>query len=85
MPMQSHSGLTGDPWHTCDRCGFKYHVSQLVRQGGLILCTEKCIDQSDDRESVIRSILESSPDEMDVADILKTPADIDADSDEFIF
>jgi hypothetical protein len=85
MPMQSGSGLHGVPWHTCDRCGYKYPVSQLTRQNGLIVCTVKCVDQIDDRDSVIRSVLADSPNEMDVAEILKTPLDMEIENDDFVF
>jgi len=39
MPNQSHSGIHGDPWHHCTRCGLAYRVSQLAWQRGKLLCT----------------------------------------------
>jgi hypothetical protein len=39
MPNPAHSGIHGDPWHFCDRCGCPYHVSQLAWQEGMLLCT----------------------------------------------
>ena len=77
MPMQSHSGIHGVPWHRCDRCGFQYPVSQLVRQEGLIVCTIKCFDNPiatigyDGRTSIIAQRLESNNEEPALADILK--------------
>lgn len=29
----------GEPWRYCDRCGFPYGMSQLVKQKGLWVCT----------------------------------------------
>src|SRR5207245_2321547 len=47
MPNQSHSGIHGDPWHSCDICGFDWRTSQLRRQPGLrrgLLVCPKCYD-----------------------------------------
>jgi len=73
MPMQSHSGRGIAPWHTCDRCGYKYRVSELRRQLGLILCTT-CVDNpiAWSRPLQIQDLLNFSGDEeLRVADILK--------------
>jgi len=75
MPNQAHSGVLGDPWHDCDRCGQSYRVSQLARQRGLILCP-KCLDDPTiwQRSRIIQDVLSQSADqEMAVADILKQP------------
>jgi len=39
MPNPAHSGIHGDPWYWCSRCGLFYHASQLAWQEGLLLCT----------------------------------------------
>ena len=39
MPNPAHSGVRGDVWHYCDRCGVPYRISQLTWQEGLLLCT----------------------------------------------
>ncbi len=76
MPNQAHSGIHGDPWHRCDRCGYDYPVSRLVRQRGLIVCLDKCFDNllSFQRDNIIQNNLsQSAQEEMAVADILKQP------------
>jgi hypothetical protein len=63
-------------WHRCDRCSFDYPVSRLVRQRGLILCIDKCVDNllSFQRDKMIQDNLsQSAEQEMAVADILKQP------------
>jgi hypothetical protein len=77
MPNQSHSGIHGDPWHLCDRCGQDYRTSQLRRQPGLkrgLLVCPKCYDNplTFYRDIVVQDVLSQSADEeMQVADILK--------------
>jgi hypothetical protein len=44
MPNQARSGIRGDPWHACQRCGRYFRVSQLVWQEGLLLCAQRCLD-----------------------------------------
>ena len=44
MPWQANSGIRGDPWSHCDRCGWQYRLSQLTTQNGLLLCLTKCYD-----------------------------------------
>lgn len=87
MPNQSHSGWTGIPWHYCDRCGFPYPVSQLVKQSGLIVCREKCWDNPqatlsvDRRLSTIAQVLSEPNDgEPELADILKNEVSDDEDA-----
>lgn len=73
MPSQNHSGLHGIPWYRCDRCGYDYPTSKLVRQRGLILCIEKCWDnpQAWERDAIIQEQLVNPEQEMDLAEILK--------------
>lgn len=86
MPSQSHSGWSGVPWYRCQRCGIEYHVSQLRRQGGLIVCQVTCFDiqgtvaeQDNLRQSQIRMRLSDPATEPELAEILKqTPQDLDA-------
>lgn len=88
MPNQSHSGIRGVPWSRCQRCGFDYPTDQLIRQNGgkwngLIVCKEKCLDNItvERREYVIKELLSQTPDEMQVADILRRPPDPSVDSE----
>jgi predicted nucleic acid binding AN1-type Zn finger protein len=38
----------GEQWQTCDRCGFLYPMSKLVKQKGILICTyNKCFDNLD--------------------------------------
>ncbi len=46
MPSQRHSGKRGVPWSRCDRCKFDYPLDRLMMQDGLLLCLEKCIDNT---------------------------------------
>lgn len=33
----------GEQWFVCDRCGFDYPRSKMVRQDGLEVCTVHCV------------------------------------------
>ena len=44
MPNPSRSGIRGNPWHNCARCGLSYRVSELTWQEGLLLCQRTCWD-----------------------------------------
>ncbi len=73
MPAQTHSGILIAPWHFCDRCGYKYRVTELRRQLGLILC-ETCFDDpiAWQRPILIQDLLNfTSNEELRLADILK--------------
>jgi hypothetical protein len=80
MPMQSHSGWTGIPWHYCDCHQKQYPVSQLRRQDGLIVC-EVGFDNPqrtrsvDLRQTVIAQRLSEPTEEPELADILKQTED----------
>jgi hypothetical protein len=42
---QAHSGIQGQPWHRCQRCGTDQRLSMLVRQNGILVCiTNDCAD-----------------------------------------
>jgi hypothetical protein len=44
MP-QAVNNLKYQQWDTCDRCGFFFPMSQLVKQKGLLICTRRtCFD-----------------------------------------
>lgn len=83
MANQSHSGVRGVPWSRCQRCGCDTPTDKLVRQtgksgaAGLLVCTiNGCFDTpwpNEFRPEIIQAALENSPDEMQVADILRTP------------
>lgn len=83
MPMQSHTGWQGIPWHICDRCGFQYPVSQLTRQAGIIVC-QKCADNplatisNDRRQEIMAQRISEPGEEPRLADILKTTDDMDS-------
>jgi hypothetical protein len=82
MPAQSHSGILIAPWHFCDRCGYKYRVSELRRQLGLILCST-CVDNplAWQRPQLIQDRLNfTAEEEMRLADILKNNSDDDTSS-----
>ena len=71
--MQSHSGRGIAPWHACQRCGYKYRITELRRQLGLILCST-CVDNTIawQRRIIIQDILSFTGDEeLRVAEILK--------------
>jgi hypothetical protein len=45
MANQAHSGISGRPWHRCQRCGTDQHLSDLIRQNGILVCiTNDCAD-----------------------------------------
>lgn len=34
------------PWHNCTRCGIKTHLSEMIRQRGVLVCTrQSCKDE----------------------------------------
>lgn len=80
MPMQSHSGWTGIPWHACDCHQKQYPVSQLRRQDGLIVCQvgfdnpqrSRAVDR---RQSQISARLSDPSTEPEIAEILKQTQD----------
>lgn len=84
MPNQAHSGIHGNPWHSCDICGWDYHTSDLRRQPGLkrgLLVCPKCYDNPETfyRDIMIQDLLsQGAENEMEVADILKEPIDSDS-------
>ena len=72
MPELAHSGLTGNPWHRCDRCGVEFRVSQLRWQNGLLICQDDYDDPlAWERAQIITDVLTDSPNEMQVAEVLK--------------
>jgi len=61
MPNQAYSGIHGIPWGRCDRCGLDFPLSRLVRQRGILVCTERdCWDNpiAWNRERIIQDNLE---------------------------
>jgi hypothetical protein len=91
LANQAHSGIRGVPWSRCQRCGQDTPTDKLVIQtgkspaAGLRVCTlNGCFDDpfpNEYRDEIIKAALENSPDEMQVADILKSPPN---SADEFI-
>jgi hypothetical protein len=67
-----HAGITGDPWHRCQRCDCEYQVSRLQWQNGLLLCPV-CIDNPDTwiRDTLISEMLTEPTEEAQVAEILR--------------
>lgn len=54
MP-QINNNLTGEPWRTCDRCGFLHPVGMLRKQLGMMVCEDHgCADDiSNDRRPML--------------------------------
>jgi hypothetical protein len=80
MPKQSHSGWTGDPFHNCDCHQKTYHVSQLRRQDGLIVCPDGFDNPQrtrtvDRRQSIITARLSNGEGEPQLAEILERSDD----------
>lgn len=44
LPPYTHSRKVGEQWDLCDRCGFAYPMSKLVKQKGLLICMKHCFD-----------------------------------------
>lgn len=38
------NNIRNEQWDICDRCGFLYPMSELIKQEELLVCTEKCVD-----------------------------------------
>lgn len=58
--MPRNSGVTGQAWDTCQRCGFIHPIPQLVIQKGMKLCTcHDCVDKLliERRSHVIEEVL----------------------------
>ena len=68
----AHSAIIGDPWHRCQRCDCETRVSKLQWQNGILICQE-CVDnpQAWLRDSLIQDALTNSPEEAQVAEILR--------------
>lgn len=50
----------GEQWDVCDRCGFLFPLSQLVKQKGLLICSRRtCFDnlEIERRERNIEQVL----------------------------
>lgn len=65
MANQAHSGVRGDPFLYCGRCGTLQRQSALQWQLGLLVCsTNNCVDnlEINMRPSVIQQVLASGPD-----------------------
>lgn len=82
VPRQSHSPILRSPWHRCDRCGWDYPVTELVRQLGLILCpydVDNTIAWT--RPLIIQDVINFTGDEeLRVAEILTENASDDLES-----
>jgi hypothetical protein len=83
MANQAHSGIRGIPWSRCARCGVDTPTDRLViqpgkgRGAGLPVCTiNGCLNETypyEVRDDLIQLALENTPEEMEVAEILKSP------------
>lgn len=51
--------VTKEQWDTCERCGFLYPMSRLVKQKGTLVCVKTCVDNLmiERREQLIMRIL----------------------------
>lgn len=45
--MPATHSTTFQRWYECHRCGFDYPISRLVRQNGVLVCKEMCMDIRD--------------------------------------
>jgi hypothetical protein len=56
---------TGGQWDICDRCGFQFPISQLVKQKGLLVCIRRCFDDLtvERRPYIIEQILGTGVDQ----------------------
>lgn len=75
MPNQSHSGIKGDPWLYCQRCGALVRSSDLVPQLGLLVCTVyDCVDELLvlQRSAIMKTMISDGPD-APPAPILREP------------
>ena len=50
MPKRS---IRVGPWHTCARCGFRFHIADMEWQEGLLLCTQYCLDTAESGKPLI--------------------------------
>lgn len=80
MPMQSHTGWSGVPWHFCDCHQKQYPVSQLTRQDGMIKCPTGVDNPQrtltvDRRQFLIQLVLSEPGQEPAIADILTSSTD----------
>lgn len=72
MPNQSHSGMLGIPWFRCQMCGKDFRTSELRWQNGLLVCmTDWDNPIAWNRPILIQEVLQESPQEMEVAEVLK--------------
>ena len=72
MPNQAHSGWQGTPWHICDRCGRDWPTSQLRWQRGVLVCPDDYDNPLVwEREGIMQAVIDNSPHEMDIADVLR--------------
>ena len=59
MPL--NNAATFNQWGRCDRCGFDHPLHMLVRQNGILVCTDGhgCFDNTDvqERERIIQEKL----------------------------
>lgn len=78
MPTIANSGMIGDPWATCQRCGDTFRVSQLRWQKGLLVCSRDYDNtEIERREAIIKSVLDDAAQEPRVAPILIDPSNSD--------
>lgn len=64
MAFASRGHRAGDPWALCDRCRFRWRLSQLTMQNGLLLCPNDYDNETQLlRNSIIRDVLISSTEE----------------------
>lgn len=57
--MPRNHGTTFEQWGRCERCGRDYPLNQMTRQNGVVVCFERCFDNTDiqERERLISEIL----------------------------
>lgn len=64
MAYKGKRSYLSGPWHFCNRCAFKWHISEMTWQRGLLLCPW-CLDYGNDgvpligqREAMIQAVFD---------------------------
>lgn len=63
----------------CERCGFQFHISQLMKQEGHLRCTVSCVDDLSNkyRQKQIAEVLKGTREGMsDKPEIFRDPGEV---------
>jgi hypothetical protein len=89
FPMDSIGGIKHSfwqgPWHYCDRCDVKTHLSEMTWQRGKLLCNARCVDRKlvGDREIAIAEVLSDGKTEYAPVEKIQNP-NFMQDAEDFI-